>query len=392
MQYIWQNSLWQQHDTPAFKWDDASLASSLQRVRLKQGQLIEQSDTLSTENKAAQLDALIQTALRTSEIEGETLNAASVRSSVVRHLGLEQAGIAASTEPMFSGTPQTEALVKLLIEVTTHISQPLSLATLCQWQANLFPEVPRYQSIIVGELRGEAPMQVVSGRIDKPTVHFEAPPRQILKGEIQRFVTWFNHPPAQLDPLLRAAIAHLWLITLHPFDDGNGRVTRALTDQALAQAESSSIRFYSLSAAIMVRRKEYYAQLEQAQKGNMDITAWLQWFLSVLDDAITDGLKRFERILNKTRFWQVHAQTVLSAREIKVLNRLLDTQGEEFLQGVNASKYQALAKVSKATATRELAGLVQKNCLTKLPGGGRSTRYGLAIITPPNDRRGKNMQ
>ncbi|BCD99353.1 Fic family protein [Marinagarivorans cellulosilyticus] len=382
MQYIWQNSRWQQHDAPAFEWDGSALTPSLERVRLKQGQLLEQSGRLSAENKAAQLDALIQTALRTSEIEGETLNAASVRSSVVRHLGLEQAGIAASKEPMFSGTPQTEALVKLLIEATTNISQPLSLATLCQWQADLFPEIPRYQSIIVGELRGETPMQVVSGRIDKPTIHFEAPPRHVLNGEVERFVNWFNNPPTQLDPLLRAAIAHLWLITLHPFDDGNGRVTRALTDQALAQAESSSIRFYSLSAAIMARRKEYYAQLEQAQKGNMDITTWLQWFLSVLDDAITDGLKRFERVLNKTRFWQAHAQTVLSAREIKVLNRLLDNQGEEFLQGINASKYQALAKVSKATATRELAGLVKKNCLIKLAGGGRSTRYTLAVITP----------
>jgi len=184
--------------------------------------------------------------------------------------------------------------------------------------------------------------------------------------------------------LLRAAIAHLWLVTLHPFDDGNGRVTRAVTDRALAQAEHNSIRFYSLSAAIMARRKEYYEQLELAQKGDLDVTPWLQWFLSVLDDAITSGLQRFESVLNKTRFWQQHAQTVLGERQIKVLNRLLDNQGEEFTQGINASKYQALAKVSKATATRELADLVQKNCLTKLPGGGRSTRYALAITLPTN--------
>ena len=216
MRYIWQNALWQQQGAPAFRWDDVSLTPLLQRVRLQQGQLLEQSDTSSTENQAAQLDALIQTALRTSEIEGETLNAASVRSSVVRHLGLEQAGIAADKERNFSGTPQTEALVKLLIDATTNISQPMSLAVLCQWQAALFPERLRFQHINIGELRGNAPMQVVSGRIDKPTIHFEAPRRETLTSEMQRFVDWFNHPPAQLDPLLRAAIAHLWLITLHP--------------------------------------------------------------------------------------------------------------------------------------------------------------------------------
>ncbi|MFK8083841.1 MAG: Fic family protein, partial [Granulosicoccus sp.] len=188
-----------------------------------------------------------------------------------------------------------------------------------------------------------------------------------------------------IDPVVRAAVSHLWLITLHPFDDGNGRVARAVTDRALAQAEHNSIRFYSLSAAIMARRREYYEQLEQAQKGDLDITAWILWFLSVFDDAITGGLQRFERVLSETRFWQQHAQTVLSERQIKVLNRLLDHQGEEFLEGLNASKYRALAKVSKATATRELADLVHKGCLAKLPGGGRSTRYALAVpfvLTP----------
>ena len=387
MQYIWQLSTWQQGTAPAFRWREEALRPQLERVRLQQGRLLGQSESLSTESQAAHLDALVQTALRTSEIEGEKLDAASVRSSVVRHLGLEQAAFVGKATN-FVGTPKTEALVKLLIDATSNIHQALSQNTLCQWQAALFPDTLELQTlrtpVLKGQLRSDAPMQVISGRLDNPTVHFEAPPRQGLEDELQRFTQWFNKPSADVDALLRAAIAHLWLITLHPFDDGNGRVTRAVTDRALAQAESNSIRFYSLSAAIMARRKEYYEQLEQAQKGDLDITPWLQWFLSVLEDAIASGLQRFERVLNKTRFWQQHAQTVLSERQIKVLNRLLDNQGEEFTQGVNASKYQALAKVSKATATRELADLVQKNCLSKLPGGGRSTRYAVAIPLTAN--------
>lgn len=372
--YIWQQDQWQQGDRPAFRWQADVLRPQLEALRLQQGRLLGQSETRNEEQRHAELDALVQSALRTSEIEGEKLNPASVRSSVVRQLGLESAGWAKPQK----GTPQTEALVALLIQATTQTNTPISCQTLCEWQAALFPSPPLLHPIDIGQLRGEASMQVVSGPLGKQTVHFEAPPRQCLEAELQRFIDWFNQPPPQLDTLLRAGIAHLWLITLHPFDDGNGRVTRALTDRALAQAEQSSIRFYSLSAAIMARRNEYYDQLEQTQKGDLDITPWLSWFLSVLADALNQGLQRFQGVIQKTGFWQQHAQTVLSERQIKVLNRLLDKQGEEFNQGINASKYQALAKVSKATATRELADLVQKNCLTKLPGGGRSTRYALA--------------
>jgi Fic family protein len=216
--------------------------------------------------------------------------------------------------------------------------------------------------------------------MDNPTVHFEAPPRSGLEQELARFLDWFNQPPAQLDALLRAGIAHLWLLTLHPFDDGNGRVTRAVTDRALAQAEHHSIRYYSLSAAIMARRKEYYEVLEQTQKGSLDITLWLQWFLSVLDDAMQQGQQRFQRVLSKARFWRTHAQTVLNERQIKVLNRLLDTLGEQFNEGINARQYMSLTKVSKATATRELTDLLEKECLRKLPGGGRSTRYVVRVL------------
>ncbi len=377
--YIWQQPGWQGEEgdqpTPAFAWDAATLQPLLDNIRLLQGRLLGQSDLVVDEaDQQAQLDALVQSALRTSEIEGETLNAGSVRSSVVRKLGLQRAGFVQGLKDA-PGTPQTEALVGLLLEATGDTQHALSAKLLCQWQSVLFPEPPILGNVRIGELRGEEPMQVVSGRIDRPIVHFEAPPREGLEAELQRFVDWFNHPPAGLDPILRAGIAHLWLITLHPFDDGNGRVTRAVTDRALAQAEQSTIRFYSLSAAIMARRNQYYDQLETTQKGSLEITVWLSWFLSVLQDALNQGLMRFERVVQKTRYWQRHSQTVLTERQIKVLNRLLDGQGEEFPQGINASKYMSLAKVSKATATRELTDLLAKGCLNKLPGGGRSTRY-----------------
>ena len=373
-----QTYLWQQPNWPAFHYDQARLAAQLASVRQHQQQLLGQLPELPAgEDRQAQMDALIQSAIRTSEIEGENLNVGSVRSSVARQLGLNQAGLPAAT-------PQTDAVVAMLLDATEHYGQPLTLARLCQWQAALFPDNDTaLNPVILGALRDDAPMQVVSGRIDRPHIHFEAPPRAGLEPALQDYLDWYNHPPAGLDPLLRAGIAHLWLITLHPFDDGNGRVTRAVTDMALAQAEQQSIRFYSLSAAIMARRKEYYEQLEQAQKGELDITAWLLWFLSVLDDALLQGQQGFSRVLAKARYWQAHAQTVLSERQIKVLNRLLDAgvgrdSAVEFESGIAAKHYMALAKVSKATATRELADLLAKGCIEKLPGGGRSTRYIIA--------------
>jgi Fic family protein len=368
-------AIWEQPDWPAFSWRPEALQPRLDAVRLLQGRLLGQSGRLPQEgDREAQMDALIQSALRTSEIEGERLNVGSVRSSVVRHLGLERAGM------VDRSTPQTDALVGLLMDATQNHAQPLTLERLCRWQAALFPEGAGWlRDIHIGGLRGEGPMQVVSGRIDRPTVHFEAPPRDRLEGELVTFLHWFNRPPPGLDGLLRAGIAHLWLITLHPFDDGNGRVARAVTDMALAQAEGQSIRFYSLSAAIMARRAEYYARLEAAQRGGLDITAWLDWFLLMVEEALRQVLARFRRVLDKTRFWRRHAQTVLSERQVNVLNRLLDRAGEEFQDGISASKYGAIARVSKPTATRDLTDLLEKGCIKRLPGGGRSTRYALAV-------------
>ncbi|WP_336273313.1 Fic family protein [Vreelandella indica] len=364
--YIWEQQHW-----PHFEWDESALRPTLDAVRLLQGRVLGKTEAVHGQaDLDVEMDALIQNAIRTSEIEGERLDVGSVRSSVARQLGLEQAGVSART------TPESEALVELLLQSTHQLDEPLSREQLCLWQSMLFVQGPGLLgNVRVGELRGDHPMQVVSGRLDRPTVHFEAPPRGQLEAELDAFITWFNHPPQGLDGLVRAGITHLWLITLHPFDDGNGRVTRAVTDRALAQAERQSVRFYSLSAAIMARRNAYYDHLEGAQKGSLDITPWLLWFLDTLKEALEQALLRIDRVLMKATFWQRHATTVLNERQIKVLNRLLDTAGEEFGQGINARKYQSLAKVSKATATRDLAELLEKGCLSKLPGGGRSTRY-----------------
>lgn len=365
--------LWEQQHWPHFEWDESALRPTLDAVRLLQGRVLGKTEAAPGQaDLEVEMDALIQNAIRTSEIEGERLDVGSVRSSVARQLGIERAGISGRT------TPESEALVDLLLQSTRQLDEPLTHERLCLWQSMLFVKGPGLMSQVrVGELRGDHPMQVVSGRLDRPTVHFEAPPREQLEAELDAFLTWFNQPPEGLDGLVRAGIAHLWLITLHPFDDGNGRVTRAVTDRALAQAERQSVRFYSLSAAIMARRSAYYDYLESTQKGSLDITPWLLWFLDTLKEALEQALLRIDRVLVKASFWQHHATTVLNERQIKVLNRLLDTAGEEFAQGINARKYQSLAKVSKATATRDLAELVEKSCLFRLPGGGRSTRYAL---------------
>ncbi|WP_372986801.1 Fic family protein [Marinobacter sp.] len=368
--YIWERPGW-----PHFKWEETTLRPKLDAVRLLQGRLVGRTEAASDHaDLDVEMDALIQNAIRTSEIEGEFLDVGSVRSSVARQLGLEQAGISGRT------TPESESLVALLLEATHEPDQPITLNQLCQWQSMLFPEGPGpFLKIRVGELRGDQPMQVVSGRLDRPKVHFEAPPRVGLEAALDSFIEWFNNPPPGLDAVLRAGIAHLWLITLHPFDDGNGRITRAVTDRALAQAERRSARFYALSAAIMARRNSYYDVLEQTQSGDLDITGWLSWFLDTLEESLQQALLRVDRVLVKARFWQHHATTVLNERQIKVLNRLLDTAGEEFEQGINTRKYQSLTKTSKATATRDLTDLLEKGCLDRLPGGGRSTRYTLSL-------------
>ena len=349
----------------------------LRDTRLKLGVLLGKA-SLNTSTEQS-LDTLLANIIASSAIEDEQLNVESVRSSLAKYLGL-------SSEQPYPTSDRSEGLAAMMMDALQNQHAPLTTPRLFQWHEWLFPPPKEdewsSQTIIVGKLRGDEPMQVVSGRLDKQTVHFEAPPRDQLEQELDQFISWFNQSYQQsvLDPLLRAAITHFWFVTLYPFDDGNGRITRALTDMALAQADSQSIRLYAMSVAILENRKEYYQILEQSQSFDSakDLTPWLLWFFDSLDISLDNAMNAMNAIgatLLKIKFWQKHHDSNLSAEQIKVLNRLLDDGEKEFVEGISASQYQKVAKVSKATATRHLADLLDKLCIEKLPGGGRSTRY-----------------
>ncbi|WP_445577114.1 Fido domain-containing protein [Pseudomonas sp. E141] len=366
--------IWQQPDWPDFRWQADALAPLLRECVQTQGQLLGMTGAVTASLSAQnELDALLQNIVTSSAIEGEQLNVGSVRSSLARRLGLEQAG----ENPV---SPRSEGLANLLLDATRHFDQPLTIERLLEWHKWLFPDQTgdlAHREIRVGSLRGDDPMQVVSGRLDRPTVHFQAPPRQGLEHQLQAFIDWFesSRHQAEFDPLLRAGIAHFWFVTLHPFDDGNGRLTRTLTDLALAQGEAQAIRFYAMSVSILDDRAGYYRILESSQKATLDITDWLTWFLQTLSRSLHKAMTQIESVLGKTRFWQAHRASALTPEQTKVLNRLLDGGERGFEHGISAAQYQTVAKVSKATATRHLAELLEKGCLERLPGGGRSTRY-----------------
>ena len=358
--------IWQQPAWPDFDWDNTVISPLLREAHFNQGLLL---GRMGLENQQqATLDTLLANIVHSSAIEGEKLNAFSVRSSLANKLGIKE-------EQQYPTTEQTNGLAEMMIDAITQLDQPLSLERILRWHELLFPVgYTLLNPVQGGVLRGNAPMQVVSGRIDKPTIHFEAPPRQILDDELQQFILWFNDSRStpELDPLFRAAITHLWFVTLHPLDDGNGRITRLLTDLALAQGEKSSIRFYAMSVSILAKKKSYYEILEQTQKGEVDITPWLIWFLTTLNDTLVSSMGLIEQTVAKTNYWRNVDQTKLSTEQVRVLNRLLDG---DFELGINSSQYQKVAKVSRATATRHLAYLVELGCLSKTDAGGRSTRY-----------------
>ncbi|MBF7144276.1 MULTISPECIES: Fic family protein [Pseudomonas] len=370
--------IWQQPEWPRFNWQLEQLAPLLRACTHAQGLLLGRLGAVGQDTGArSNLDAMLQNIITSSAIEDEPLNVESVRSSLARRLGLAEES---------RTTPRSEGLAELLMDATRQCQSRLSLERLLSWHQWLFPPVEGLLAhpLRVGELRGEAPMQVVSGRIDRPTVHFQAPPREGLDQQLAAFLAWFDtsRNDASLDPLLRAGIAHFWFVTLHPFDDGNGRLTRVITDMALAQGEPRAIRFYAMSASILEDRAGYYRILEASQKGSLDITAWLQWFLSTLLKSLEQALARIDRVLAKARFWQAHRDQALSIEQVKVLNRLLDGGERGFENGLSAAQYQAVAKVSKATATRHLSDLLERGCIARLPGGGRSTRYQIVAAEP----------
>ena len=364
--------IWQRPEWPKFYWDSARLARPLANARRAQGELIGMARLLDPDsNLRAQLEVLTSDGVATSAIEGERLDPNAVRSSLARRLGLPTAGLPAPPRSV-------EGLVDVLIDATQKLDKPLTVKMLGNWQASLFPTGRSgLTKIRVGQLRGTARMQIVSGPIGKQLVHYEAPPRPRLERELKRFVQWFNAPPADLDGLLRAGVAHAWFELIHPFEDGNGRVGRALLDRALAQDENRPARLYSLSARFMAARNEYYDALQALSRGTLDATDLLRWFLDQIVAACADSAHTVERVLAKARFWMRHGQSRLNVRQQKALNALLDAGPDGFVGGMTNKKYAHLNRVSPATAQRDLADLAVRGVL-KAQGGGRSARYELA--------------
>jgi Fic family protein len=354
----------QLEDWANFKWNNDILLPILSQVRHKQGILMGKMLSLGFDLKQeAFLETLTLDVLKTSEIEGEFLQPEQVRSSIARHLGMDIQGLIPSDR-------HVEGVVQLMLDATQKADTPLSINRLFDWHAALFPTGRSgMYKITVGDWR-KGSMQVVSGGFGNERVHFQAPEAPFLAKEMADFIAFFNKNNG-LDPVLKAGIAHLWFITIHPFDDGNGRIARAIADLQLAKAENSTQRFYSMSAQIQIKRSAYYRIIEQTQKGNLDITDWLTWFLMCLEEAIDATSAVLERTLKKAYFWEQYAKTVLNERQIIILNRFLgDFEGK-----LTTSKWSKMAKCSTDTALRDIQDLVTKNILVKENSGGRSTSY-----------------
>jgi len=364
------NYIYEKKDWPRMTWDHERLAGQLAGVRHRQGRLIGRMEGLgfSLRNEAV-LQTLTEDVLKSNEIEGEKLDRDQVRSSIARRLGLDIGGLVAVDRHI-------EGVVEMMLDATGHYADPLTEERLYAWHAALFPTGRSGMTrIAVGRRRdGKSdPMQVVSGPIGREKLHYEAPGAGRVSGEMRAFLKWFNGPRA-IDPVLAAGLAHLWFVTIHPFEDGNGRIARAIADMALARSENSSQRFYSMSAQIRLERNAYYDTLEKTQKGGLDITLWQEWFLSCLDRAIEGAQQILAGIFRKARFWEAHSRKPFNDRQRLILNRLFDG----FEGKLTSSKWAKMAKCSQDTALRDIDDLVKRGVLLKEPGGGRSTSYALA--------------
>ncbi len=361
--------IWQRPDWPQWRFDAAALAAPLAQVHRAQGHLAGRMAELGlAQRDQATLQALTQEVITTSAIEGEALNLDAVRSSIARRLGVDVGALAPADR-------HVDGVVDMVLDATQQHAQPLTAERLFGWHAALFPTgYSGRVRIQVGAWRNDAagPMQVVSGPVGREKVHFEAPPANALPAEIVAFLQWFNAAPAG-DALIHAGLAHLWLVTLHPFDDGNGRISRAVGDMALARAEGTAQRFYSLSAQIQRERKQYYDHLEVTQRGMLDVTPWLDWFLACLLRAVqgADGL--LVAVLDKAQFWQRWAGTPMNARQTQMLNKVLDGMEGKLTN----AKWAAIGKCSADTALRDINDLLVLGVLRRLEGGGRSTGYEL---------------
>ena len=364
--------IYDQPDWPKFRWNHESLDKGPAAVRHKQGRLLGRMEGLGFKfQQEAVLKTLTEDVLKTTEIEGERLDADQVRSSIARRLGMDIGGL----KPV---DHNVEGIVEMMLDATRHYDQPVTTERLFSWQASLFPTGRRGMTrITVGAWRDDStgPMQVVSGPVGRERVHFEAPAAARLDREIQLFLDWFN-ANGDTDAMLKAGLAHLWFVTIHPFDDGNGRIGRAIADMALARSERTPQRFYSMSSQIRQERSAYYEILEQIQKGTMDVTLWMDWFLGCLDRALDGAQTTLGAVLSKAHFWEAIRPIPLNERQRIVLNRLLDgIEGK-----LTTSKWAKLAECSQDTALRDILGLVEHGVLIRNPQGGRSTSYALAKI------------
>jgi Fic family protein len=366
MPYNWERKEW-----PDFRWDDQLLAKLLTRASREQGRLIGRMEGLGFNLRSeAHLRTLTEDVVKSSEIEGEKLDRGQVRSSIARRLGMDVGGLVAADR-------NVEGVVEMMLDATTDYRKPLTADRLFAWHSALFPAGRSGMSLIkVGSWREDArgPMQVVSGPLGRERVHYEAPPAGRVPSEMKKFLAWFAKP-GDADPLLVAGLAHLWFVTIHPFDDGNGRIARAIADMALARSEEIGQRFYSMSGQIRHERTAYYNMLERTQKQGLEVTAWQTWFLECLLRAIDGAQTILGEVLAKARFWERFAKEPLNERQIKVLNRLLDG----FEGNLTSSKWAKLTKCSQDTAYRDIMDLVERGALKKDTGGGRSTSY--SVVT-----------
>ena len=360
---------------PTFHWDQHRLANVLAAVRHEQGRLLGRMEGLGFPlQQEAVLKTLTEDVVKSSEIEGERLDEGQVRSSIARRLGMDVGGVDVVDR-------QVEGVVEMALDATRNYDRPLTADRLFGWHASLFPTGRSgLRKVRVGAWRDDrtGPRQVVSGAVGRERVHFEAPAAARLDREMKAFLRWFNEDSRNtgVDHVLNAGLAHFWFVTVHPFDDGNGRIARAIADLTLARSERGSQRFYSMSAQIRQERTEYYDVLERAQRGTLDVTPWMEWFLGCLGRAIDGAQTTLEAVLQKARFWQAVRDVPINDRQRLVLNRLLDG----FEGNPSTSKWATIAKCSSDTALRDILDLVDRGVLVRNPGAGRSTSYSLAPV------------
>lgn len=355
---------------PDFTWDADALASKLADIRHRQGRLLGRMEGLGFElRREASLSTLTNDMVKSSAIEGQNLNPKEVRSSIARRLGIDIAGLIPASRDV-------EGIVEMMLDATQKFSNPLTKDRLFSWHAALFPtgRSGMHRITVAGWRTPDAgPMQVVSGPIGREKVHFEAPGADLLEKEMQAFLNWFGNSH-DIDPVLKAGIAHLWFVTLHPFEDGNGRIARAIGDMTLARAEATPDRFYSVSSQIEAERKDYYDHLETQQRGTPAITGWLEWFLDCLGRAVSSAETTLDNVLFKAQLWDRINQKPVNERQRRIINRMLE---DDFKGHMNTSKYARLAKCSNDTALRDIQDLKKRGIIIQNPGGGRSTSYRL---------------